>query len=1080
MSESNLSRFKSLLAELFMFDQADLDFGIYRIMNAKRDEITQFLDNDLLPQVRESLAALVSGDRTQIESDLAKAIESLRELGSDPESSSKVKELREQLEAQTDIDSIESEVFSHLYEFFRRYYSEGDFLSLRRYKAGVYAIPYEGEEVKLHWANADQYYIKTSENFRDFAFILADGRKVHFKLVEADTEPNNQRAGDGQERRFILSGEDAIAQENGELVIRFDYRPDEEKRKQNELNSEAVRAIFSANEFIEWNVALATKAPTQKNANRTLLEKYLTEYTAKNSFDYFIHKDLAGFLRRELDFYIKNEVIYLDDIESDAAPRVEQYLAKVKAIRRIAHKIIDLLAQLENFQKKLWLKKKFIVETNYCLTLDRVPKNLYPKIGANENQLSEWQNLYAIEETKTIGQQLEKGELRDEWQFIMIDTRHFDQAFKDVLLASIDDLDANLGGVCFYGDNFHALELMLSRYRDTVKCIYIDPPYNTGASSIPYKNDYKHSSWGTLMRDRLALLKVMLKDAGAIFVSIDKHERTILEYAMDTVFSRGNRVEELIWVQNTNDGRSPTYSTNHEYVEVYAKRKAAVENDYGMFREAKPGYEEVMALIGELNPSYPAASAVEQKLAELYETHRAEYREAVEAEGLDYEEEQRNDPWKGLYSYKGVEYRDLNGKYVSEEEAKEKEARIWVWTESDWTIMSAERKQSASIRDPNSPNFRFYRPTHPITKKPCKISQRGWKGTQFIDPQHPERNSFESLMMDHRIVFGEDENKVPRQKRMLHEVESNVSKSVFVDYADGEKETFALFGKGGLFLAPKHTKFVSRFVAQGAKADSVVLDCFGGSGSTPHAVINMNRVDEGTRKYIVAEVNTYFDTLIVPRIKKAVFSSVWSQGKPQDRKSGISHAFKMVRLESYEDALNNVNVERSSEQSNLLVRHNEFREDYTLRYMLDEETRCSASLLNLQSFADPFEYKLNIANHSVGESRPVNIDLIETFNYLLGLRVNHLDLVSGFRVVKGRNPAGEKVLVIWRNVQQKSNADLDTFFQKQAYKTGDNEFDLIYVNGDNNLENLRRGDETWKVRLIEQEFHRLMFDVTDI
>src|SRR5580765_2289011 len=204
MGESNLSKFKNLLAELFMFDQADLDFGIYRIMNAKRDEITRFLDNDLLPQVRQSLAELASGDRAQIENELSEAIESLRKLGVDPESSSKVKELREQLAAHTDIEAIESEVFSHLYEFFRRYYSEGDYLSLRRYKEGVYAIPYEGEEVKLHWANADQYYIKTTENFRDYIFTLPDGRRVHFKVVKADTQANNNKAANGHERRFIL------------------------------------------------------------------------------------------------------------------------------------------------------------------------------------------------------------------------------------------------------------------------------------------------------------------------------------------------------------------------------------------------------------------------------------------------------------------------------------------------------------------------------------------------------------------------------------------------------------------------------------------------------------------------------------------------------------------------------------------------------------------------------------------------------------------------------------------------------------------------------------------------------------
>jgi adenine-specific DNA-methyltransferase len=258
-----------------------------------------------------------------------------------------------------------------------------------------------------------------------------------------------------------------------------------------------------------------------------------------------------------------------------------------------------------------------------------------------------------------------------------------------------------------------------------------------------------------------------------------------------------------------------------------------------MFREPKPGYEEVMALVTDLNLQYPSLSVVEEALAQLYADHKREYREAVEAEGLDYDEERRNDPWKGLFNYKFAEYRDEDGKYVPEDKAKELNATIWVYRESDWTIMSSERKQSDTIRDPNHPNFRYYQPIHPITKKPCNISQRGWKGTQFIDPEHTERNSFESLMKDHRIAFGEDENKVPQQKRMLHEVESNVSKSVFVDYSDGEKETYALFGKAGLFLAPKHTKFVSRLIQQGARENSLILDCFAGSGSTPHAVMRL-------------------------------------------------------------------------------------------------------------------------------------------------------------------------------------------------------------------------------------------------
>jgi adenine-specific DNA-methyltransferase len=261
--------------------------------------------------------------------------------------------------------------------------------------------------------------------------------------------------------------------------------------------------------------------------------------------------------------------------------------------------------------------------------------------------------------------------------------------------------------------------------------------------------------------------------------------------------------------------------------------------------------------------------------------------------------------------------------------------------------------------------------------------------------------------------------------------------------------------------------------------EGLVLDYFAGSGTTGHAVMNLNREDGGNRKFILVEMGDYFDTVLKARIQKVIYSKDWKDGMPISRE-GLSHCFKYMSLESYEDSLNNLEVRRTADQSKLLEAHESFREDYILRYMLDSETRGSASMLSINTFVNPFNSQLKIANGSVGESRLVNIDVIETFNYLLGLRVKHIDTITGFRIVEGTNPDEEKVLVIWRNTREKSNADLDKFFQKQAYKTGDNEFDLIYVNGDNNLENLRRADETWKVRLIEQEFHRLMFDVTDV
>ena len=364
-------KLKMLLKELFQLDQPDLDFGLYRIMHAKSTEVTQFLDKELLPQVKEAFGLYKTADKAELEKELARAIEQAQALGADPETLPKVKDLRARLKSDAvDVDALESEVYDHLFSFFRRYYSEGDFLAKRVYKPGVYAIPYEGEEVRLHWANRDQYYIKTSEYLRDYAFRLRPDNdmkpmRVHFRLVDAaEGEHGNGKPAEGKDRVFLLatpgeSGRNFIADEDGEFSIRFEYRPatltdwPEDVRAgktkppaQKDLHALSTKRVLAVSDvsLAPWIAELARPHVTvsSEKADYTRLEAHLRRYTARNTFDYFIHKDLGGFLRRELDFYIKNEVMHLDDVENETAPRVEQYLSKIKVIRRIAGKIITL------------------------------------------------------------------------------------------------------------------------------------------------------------------------------------------------------------------------------------------------------------------------------------------------------------------------------------------------------------------------------------------------------------------------------------------------------------------------------------------------------------------------------------------------------------------------------------------------------------------------------------------------------------------------------------------------------------------------------------------------------------------
>ena len=151
-------KLKMLLRELFRLDQPDLDFGLYRVLHAKSAEVSQFLEKDLLPQVKTACVQYKSADKAELEKELSQVIAGVEAAGMNQADSPEVKELRAQLKSDAvDIGTLESEIYDNLYCFFRRYYSEGDFLAKRVYKSGVYAIPYEGEDVTLHWANKDQY-----------------------------------------------------------------------------------------------------------------------------------------------------------------------------------------------------------------------------------------------------------------------------------------------------------------------------------------------------------------------------------------------------------------------------------------------------------------------------------------------------------------------------------------------------------------------------------------------------------------------------------------------------------------------------------------------------------------------------------------------------------------------------------------------------------------------------------------------------------------------------------------------------------------------------------------------------------
>ena len=279
-----------------------------------------------------------------------------------------------------------------------------------------------------------------------------------------------------------------------------------------------------------------------------------------------------------------------------------------------------------------------------------------------------------------------------------------------------------------------------------------------------------------MMRDRLDLAYPLLQQEGALFSNIDENERASLQAVLDEVFDRANRVEELIWGQNTTHSQSPLYSTNHEYVEVYVLNRTVAERTPAMFREPKPGFAELMELVDELNPRYPPTVSIEAAIKDLFERHIEEYKVELQERHQKYDSEaKRQDPWRGIYNYCHAEYRDDDGRVTSDGEARTKRARLMIWRESDSSAPA--QKQSDTTQDPLHPNYRFYRPLHPVTKKPCHAPKRGWAWPQSWPDS--TRDSFEALDSAGQIVWGEDETKVPQYKRFLHERGNECRQIVF-------------------------------------------------------------------------------------------------------------------------------------------------------------------------------------------------------------------------------------------------------------------------------------------------------------
>ncbi|MEZ0361537.1 MAG: site-specific DNA-methyltransferase, partial [Hydrogenobacter sp.] len=958
-----VERFQGLLKKLFQFEASDLDFGIYRIMNYKRKQVEDFINEGIRKEIENAFAKHKERLSQDIDEELKKVREKIvKYFGShaftptgdliekykDSSLGEEFINLKEQKEMLDKIREIELQVYNDLYNFFSRYYEEGDFIPQYRYsiRKHKYAIPYNGEEVKLYWANADQYYTKTGILFRDYTFKVGD-YNIIFRIVEAKEELNSNKA---TKQRFFVLDDEPLEFQSKTLVIKFQYREltsDEmEKYKDEKQKNKAQQDTEDNETYITEN---GDENQRQRNAERVkqeninekiyerVLEKIKTKdsvlykllieniknekpillyhilrFTAKNTKDYFIHKNLKNFLFEQLDYYIKSEVLNIQTLEQEKF--LDKHITRAKVVREIGEKIIDFLSQIEDFQKRLWEKKKFVVRTEYVITTDRVPEEFYDEIFNNENQKQEWIELgFDIPKTR---EELKAKKLP-------VDTKHFSSEFKEKLLEKLTrdkDLDDLLDGLLIKSENWQGLNTILPKFKEKVQTIYIDPPFNKEQDAdYLYSVKYKDSTWITMLENRLSLAREFLKDTGSIFVRCDYNGNMYVRLLMNEIFGEENFRNEII-IGRTKT--APYIGTSPEKAGVSFKSLMVVYDNLYLYSKSEKFFNKF-------------------------------------SEGII--EEQREAYWKDFKTFFDRDYNryELLG-LIPEKGCS------WMW-----------RREEAEKAVKNYEEFLK------ITSKENITIEEYWEKT------------------------GRKLNFIKKEGNTLKYWVAPIKRVSHNNWSELEG-----YGRGWHFPTENSEILLKRVIESTSNEGDLVMDFFLGSGTTT-AVAHKLR-----RKWIGIEMGEHFYSVVLPRMKRVLAYDKSGISKEKDVKEKYNEKtaggfFKYQTLEQYEDTLDNIELKEKKGIESLFKN----KDEYLLKYFLDIETRESPYLLNIEMLKNPFQYKLKINPSEVGEPKEMVVDIPETFNYILGLKVKKIKVRENnerkYMFILGEKE-GRDIAVVWR------------------------------------------------------------------
>ncbi len=294
---------------------------------------------------------------------------------------------------------------------------------------------------------------------------------------------------------------------------------------------------------------------------------------------------------------------------------------------------------------------------------------------------------------------------------------------------------------------------------------------------------------------------------------------------------------------------------------------------------------------------------------------------------------------------------------------------------------------------------------------------------------------------------------------------------------EAKKEIYELLGKGSPFDTPKPTRLLYRIIFVATKRNDIVFDFFAGSGTSGHAIVSLNREDGEQRRFVMVEMADFFDSILLPRMKRVIYAPEWKDGKPsrlpnKEEVARTPRLVKVLRLESYEDALHNLVTEDTlAREAPRAKAHKKVlgEEAYRLRYLACLPLESSASLLALDKLEHPFEYKLEVLTEEGPKTQ--NVELVETFNLLYGLHVQRREIWENDAdhrshvAVKSKDRESRRVLVLWRDMGGLDPEVERRFLEDRIRQHGP--FDEILINGDSAVPGVRSPDGLFK-RLMEE------------